>query len=296
MKKFIIIFLLAASAASVLAMAPGDKSGIFLTLPQGARPTAMGEAYTAISGDIYSGYWNPAGLADVGKLTATASMAPTYLDMYYGYFAGAMSMGKQAFSLAVSHYDYGDMIGYDEHATIPTTFGGSDIGVSLGYARKFVNQRLQAGVSAKLLREAIEAESATTFMLDFGAIKKFQRITLGAAVRNLGPGLNFHDESGGLPVTFSLGGTYYFYDTPLIPAVSIDVPLDDSPVLSIGAEYTPWQYLSLRTGLKTERDEGFWSWMRFGFGTAISGISVDYAMIPGQDLGATHMFSIGYKK
>jgi len=296
MKKVFIILLLAASVAVSPAMTPGDKSGVFLTLPQGARPTAMGEAFCAITGDIYSSYWNPAGLADLGKMTFSASMAPTYLDMYYGYLAGAMTSGKNAFSLALSHFNYGDMIGLDEHARNQTVFNGSDLGIIAGYARKFPGKKFQAGVNAKILHEAIEQESATSVMLDIGAIKKFQRITLGSSLRNIGPGLNFHDESGGLPVTLSLGATYYFYNTPLVPAVSIDVPMDDTPVLSLGAEYSPWQYLSLRAGLKTERDEGFLSWMRFGFGTSIRGISVDYAIIPGKDLGSTHIFSIGYRK
>jgi hypothetical protein len=296
MKKIFIILILTASAAVSPAMTPGDRSGVFLTLPQGARPTAMGEAFCAVTGDIYSSYWNPAGLADVGKTAFSASMAPTYLDMYYGYLAGAMASGKNAFSLAVSHFNYGDMIGLDEHARNESVFNGSDLGIMAGYARKFPGRKLQAGVNVKILHEAIEQESASSVMFDIGAIKKLQRITLGSSLRNIGPGLNFHDESGGLPITFSLGATYYFYNTPLVPAVSIDVPMDDKPVLSLGAEYSPWQYLSLRAGLKTERDEGFLSWMRFGFGTAIRGISVDYAMIPGKDLGSTHMFSIGYRK
>jgi hypothetical protein len=296
MKKIFIILLLAAGAAVSPALTPGDRSGVFLTLPQGARPTAMGEAFCAVTGDIYSSYWNPAGLADLGRMTFSASMAPTYLDMYYGYLAGAMTSGQNAFSLAVSHFNYGDMIGLDEHARNQTVFNGSDLGMIAGYARKFPGKKLQAGVNVKILHEAIEQESASSVMFDIGAIKKFQRITLGSSLRNIGPGLNFHDQSGGLPLTLSLGATYYFYDTPLVPAVSIDLPLDDTPVLSLGAEYSPWQYLALRAGLKTERDQGFLPWMRFGFGTSIRGISVDYAMIPGKDLGSTHMFSIGYRK
>jgi hypothetical protein len=296
MKRIYIAILLTMTVSIASAMAPGDKSGVFLTLPQGARPTAMGEAYTAITGDIYSSYWNPAGLADVGKMSFSASMAPTYLDMYYGYMAGAMSFGKNAVSLAVSHFNYGDMIGLDEHARNETTFTGTDLGIMAGYACRFPNQKMQVGITAKVLHEAIEEESATAVMFDAGVVKKFKRITLGSSVRNIGPGLKFQDESGGLPITFSLGATYYFYNTPLVPAIAVDVPLDDSPVISLGAEYSPWQYLSLRAGMKTERDEGFLSWLRFGFGTSVRGISIDYTMIPGKDLGSTHMFSVGYKK
>ncbi|MCU0606218.1 MAG: hypothetical protein MUF78_02045 [Candidatus Edwardsbacteria bacterium] len=105
MKRVSLLLVLAATAAAASAMGPGDKAGVFLTLPQGARPTAMGEAFCAVTGDIYSCHWNPAGLADVGTLTVTASMAPTYLDMYYGYVAGAMAFGRNAVSLALSNFD-----------------------------------------------------------------------------------------------------------------------------------------------------------------------------------------------
>ena len=296
MKKTLIALMLTAAASSLLALTPGDKSGVFLTLPQGARPTAMGEAFAAVTGDIYSSYWNPAGLAEMGKMSFSASMAPTYLDMYYGYLVAALPWGRNSFSLSVSHFNYGDMLGLDEHARNETAFGGTDIGVIAGYARKFPEAKLQAGINAKLVHESIEEESATSVMFDLGVVKNAGRFTLGSAIRNLGPGLNFHDQAAGLPVTLALGGTYYFYDTSLVPALSIDIPMDDSPVLSLGAEYNHWKYLSLRAGLKTERDHGFLSWLRFGFGTTLGGLSVDYAMIPGGDLGSTHIFSLGYRR
>jgi hypothetical protein len=127
-------------------------------------------------------------------------------------------------------------------------------------------------------------------------VKKFKRVTLGASARNLGPGLKFVSESSGLPVTLGLGATYYFYDLPLVPAVSVDLPLDDLPAISAGAEYNFAKYISLRAGLKTERDAGFASWLRFGLGVNAGGVSFDYAMIPAADLGATHMVTLGYRK
>jgi hypothetical protein len=296
MKKVMHISLLLLFATQLWALTPGDKAAVFLTLPQGARPTAMGEAFDAITGDIYSGHWNPAGLADLGGMSFSASMAPTYLDMYYGYLAGGMSFGRNAVGLSITHFNYGNLVGLDEHARNETTFGATDLGISASYARRFPKQKLQLGASFKIANESIENESATSFMLDLGAVKKFKRITLGASARNLGPGVKFVNESSGLPITLGVGMTYYFYNLPLIPAISIDMPLDDVPAVSAGAEYNIAKYLSLRAGLKTERDAGFVSWLRFGLGVNVNGVSFDYAMIPGEDLGATHMVTLGYRK
>ncbi|MDO9390464.1 MAG: PorV/PorQ family protein [bacterium] len=296
MKKIFYSTVLLLFAAQLWALTPGDKSAVFLTLPQGARPTAMGEAYTAVSGDIYGGFWNPAGVADLGPMAFTASMAPTYLDMYYGYLAGGMSFGKNAVALSVTHFNYGDMVGLDQYARNETTFNGTDLGIAATYARRFVKQKMHLGASLKLASQSLEEESATSVMMDLGAIKKFNRFTLGAAVKNLGSGPKFVDESAGLPITFSLGCSYYFYNLPLLPVFSLDVPLDDMPSVGLGAEYNLPKYLSLRAGLKTDRDQGFLSMLRFGLGVNVSGISVDYAMIPGDEIGSTHMITLGYRK
>lgn len=294
MKKIITLMAAAAILASAALTDPGDRAAVFLTLPQGARPVAMGEAFTAVSGDIYSVHWNPAGLADLGGWAATASFAPTYLDMYYGYLAGAKSWRKASLGLALSYFDYGGLDGLDEHARNPASFTASDLAVSLGLAYRLPRQKLQLGISSRYLSQRIEEESAGTVMFDLGAVKKLHRLSLGASARNLGPGPKFVEQASGLPVTFALGATYYFYNLPLVPALSVEIPLDDSPAAAAGIEYSFAKHLSLRAGLKTERDDGFLSWLRAGFGVNYQGIRLDYAVIPSANMGYTHTISLGY--
>ncbi len=296
MKMIIALMAAAAALASPALSDPGDRAATFLTLPQGARPVAMGEAFTAVSGDIYSVHWNPAGLADLSGWAATASFTPTYLDMYYGYLAGAKSWRKASLGLALSYFDYGDLDGLDEHARNPVSFTASDMALSLGFAYRLQKQKLQLGASARYLSQKIEDESAGAPMLDLGAVKKFSRVTLGAAARNLGPGPKFIQEASGLPVTFSLGATYYFHNLPLTPALAIEAPLDDAPALAAGAEYWFARHLALRIGLRTDRDDGFMSWLRAGFGINYQGIRLDYAVIPSSALGYTHTLSLGYSR
>lgn len=294
-KTFAVIAILAALAGALNAV-PGDKGAAFLTMPQGARPIAMGEAFTAFSGDIYSAHWNPAGLADLGGWAATSSFTPTYLDMYYGYLAGAKAWRKYSLGLALGYFDYGSLDGLDEHARNPNVFTASDLSLSLSFAHRLQRQKLQLGAAARYLGQKIENESAGAMMLDLGAIKKYNRITLGVAARNLGPGTKFVQEASGLPMTFSLGATYYFHDLPLTPALVIEAPLDDAPSVGAGAEYILGGHLALRAGFKTERDAGFISWLRAGFGIRYQGLCVDYAVIPSRDIGFTHTVSLGYEK
>ena len=297
MKKILLSVVCIALAANAgLAVNPGDKAGLFLTLPQGGRPTAMGEAFTGITGDIYCGQWNPAGLADLSSLAMTASLAPTYLDMSYGYLSAALPFRRNVLGLAISYFNYGDLQGWDQNGLNTATFSASDLGLALLYARSFPGYKMALGGGLKLLRESIENESAAAVMLDAGATKRIKRFTLGFSLKNLGSGLKVNSESSGLPITLSLGGTYYFIDLPMVPALSVDVPLDGHPVVSLGAEYALVKYLSLRAGMRTERDQGFVSWLRGGFGVNHKGFGIDYAMIPGNELGYTHVVTIGYHK
>src|SRR5207302_10246043 len=41
----------------------GTSGAAFLKIGPGARPAAMGEAFTGVADDIHAIYWNPAGLA-----------------------------------------------------------------------------------------------------------------------------------------------------------------------------------------------------------------------------------------
>ena len=54
--------LLGVSSLQAQADARGGYAGSFFQIPAGARPTAMGGAYTAISNDGAAPLFNPAGL------------------------------------------------------------------------------------------------------------------------------------------------------------------------------------------------------------------------------------------
>src|SRR4051812_24888171 len=56
----------------------GTSGAAFLKIGPGARPAAMGEAFTGVADDIHSIYWNPAGLS---KLTM-----PELTGMHMQYF------------------------------------------------------------------------------------------------------------------------------------------------------------------------------------------------------------------
>ena len=66
----------------------------FLRTHVGARPSALAGAFTAISGDIYSMYYNPAGLATIEKRVASATYLNHVLDFQSGFLGYAHNLKK----------------------------------------------------------------------------------------------------------------------------------------------------------------------------------------------------------
>lgn len=88
MKRHLIIILLASLFTTAAAQNATKYSNEFLQIGVGARALGMGSCMIASSNDVYSGYWNPAGLTQI-KSNAQVSL------MHASYFAG------------IANYDYG---------------------------------------------------------------------------------------------------------------------------------------------------------------------------------------------
>ena len=96
-KKTILLILIFLSPAF-----GGKYAGEFLYLGAGGRPLAMGGAYTASEGDVFSAYYNPAGLSDIPEYQAAFMHSETFgslLNHDYLAFAKARNGGVAAFSL-----------------------------------------------------------------------------------------------------------------------------------------------------------------------------------------------------
>lgn len=137
-KKNIIIALLAICAA-----APAFAD--FEDLGAGARGSAMGGAYTALSDDVFGMYYNPAGLGFI----RTSQLGADFGKLYFGLdddsnlltgFSGLALPTKKAGTFALG-YRYFTLSDYYEEASY-----------YLGYG-KSVGKRLAFGVNVKYLQE-----------------------------------------------------------------------------------------------------------------------------------------------
>ncbi|MEW6103465.1 MAG: UPF0164 family protein, partial [bacterium] len=101
MKLLLVIGLIAFSSYGI-----DEKAGIsgaqFLNIGVSARASGMGGAYCALSDDVDSICYNPAGLGKIEK-KGIGFMHSRYLnEVNYEYLAGVMPLGNQGIGIALS--------------------------------------------------------------------------------------------------------------------------------------------------------------------------------------------------
>src|SRR5579863_5449230 len=83
----------------------GTEGAAFLELPIGARPAAMGSAYSMLAEDAYAPVWNPAGLAtlDGGQLAGMHSIYLQSTSYDYASFVHPLGAGR-GFGVAAQYF------------------------------------------------------------------------------------------------------------------------------------------------------------------------------------------------
>ncbi len=263
----------------------GTTSGQFLKLGAGARSIGMGGAFAGIGEDIYSVYYNPAGIATLpSSAEVTFNHANWFADIKYDYAAGAINLQDMGVlfltitslttpeeKVRTEAYPEGDGRIWDA-----TSFS-----IGVGYSR-MLTDRFSIGAQFKYIRETIWDMSASGFAVDIGTLYKtpFNGLTIGAAITNFGTDMRlegrdiqFNTDPNGdvntgpnnipavfdmdkypLPLTFKLGLAMNVVDTRFVKAlVAVDAvhPNDNSEYLNTGLEVSYDQMFFVRVGYKS---------------------------------------------
>ncbi len=187
-----------------LSVAQGFKYGKygddFLSVGGGARALGMGSSYVSMSGDVTSGYWNPAGLAQVSELQMAFMHSERFSGIVgYDYGAVALPLRHSKGTLAFSFYRQGvdgikntlSALNPDNPNNLPDpnkpfpTFGDNNYAFVLSLARK-VQNRLSWGVSAKVLHSKIGPfAKAWGYTLDAGLLYDAKYFRWGVNLMNI---------------------------------------------------------------------------------------------------------------
>jgi hypothetical protein len=300
---------LPAGAADFTRSAVGTTGSEFLLLDTSARGIAMGGAMTAATNDASSIYWNPAGLSQVPRLSATFMHARYVADIAYSAASAAIRVNDTSvLGGGVRYLDAGSIDHTDINGITNGTFEPRSYVAELGWGQNIYDlsdaeMDVAVGVAAKAIRSEL-GETANGFASDYGLQARFytaaQTYDIGVAVQNLGLGQRFDKTRDTMPSRVRFGGAVRPVKLLLLTADAI-MPINDSPHAALGMEWTldtdRSAKIALRGGFNslTAESLGFASGLSFGFGVALSDLSFDYAFVPMGDLGAqTHRLTISY--
>jgi len=169
----------------------GTTAAQFLKIGAGARPISMGGAYTALSNDVLSTFWNPAGLSRIsGTGEATFNHSEWLAQTNYDFAAFSINAGNvgsfavQVISLATPEQPVRTIRNPDGTGQ---TWSANSIALGATYAKNLTD-RFSIGFTGKFIQESILNVRAIGAGFDLGVLydTPFSNLTLGAAITNFG--------------------------------------------------------------------------------------------------------------
>lgn len=286
----------------------GTSGAEFLTMDVGARGIALGGAYTALTNDVYSLYWNPAGLTKIPRLSLGFQYT-RYIEeiSYQSLMWGQRINDNSVVAVGVRYQDFGDVTQTDINDRDVGQFRPRNYLAEIGWGQSVYDLSdsevdIDVGVAARYLHSDI-FEKANAFSSDIGLQSRFYRGTrfydLAFVVQNLGRGTKYDQVRDSLPARFKMGGA-------LSPVrnltLSVDgiLPFNNLPYAAGGVEYVidagQAAKLALRGGVNTLTKDSLEtkSIMNLGMGVTVTDFTFDYAFSPMGELGTVHRFSVSY--
>jgi hypothetical protein len=309
----------------------GTSAAQFLKIPVGAKAASMGGAYASIGADATALYWNPACIADLGRLQGTVAHSSWIAGLMHNFAGVVVPVGDRS-AVGIS----GIVLQSEkiEQTTIELPEGtgvfydAMDLALGITYSRSMTDY-VDIGATVKYVSQRIWSETAQTFALDFGAVLKtgFRDLKVGISFQNFGPGLSMsgrelirqldqdpassanpyvettvQTQQWDLPTSYRVSssislvgenGFAQIADSRFLIAVDA-VHLNDNPEhYSVGGEYEFARTFAVRGGYVFNTDE---EGLTLGVGLKIpvsaSLFSLDYAYVAFGRLGYVQHFTL----
>lgn len=307
----------------------GTTAAQVLKFNVGPRAIGMGGAFTSVSNDILSTYWNPAGTASIISNEAFFNHTDLYIDIKHDYAAFASNLsdlGTVGLFVSVLSMDEMEVRTIENPEGTGEFFDAGALVVGVNYSR-YLTENFSIGFNFKYINESIWHMSASGFAIDVGTLYKIpilNEFRIAASVSNFGTKMQLSGRD--VTKTFASGSTgkdilnvnleLDHFDLPLLFrfGVSADLlkdessrltvaadavhPNDHSEYINSGLEYSWNEIVFIRGGynslFETDSEKG----LTVGFGLnyrlidAIK-LKLDYAYQDFGRLTSVHYFSFG---
>ena len=232
------------ASQSASAYSRGTAGAEFLKISNGVRAVAMGSSYAAVGDDVYSVYFNPAGIGNLEAPEAAGSFVRLFDKAgQSALLTGVAEMPKFPFGVGNGAagfmvLDSGTIDSTDPAAMVKTVPGSaSDILLFVSHAAEVI-EGVNSGLTFKWIRRSLTGPDPSSYQVDpvsgdsiptksieysaYGAAfdagllwETWDRMfSIGAAVQNIGLMGGFHQNASFdlgsnselMPVTYRLGG------------------------------------------------------------------------------------------
>ncbi|MGC8867996.1 MAG: PorV/PorQ family protein, partial [Elusimicrobiales bacterium] len=154
----------------------GVSGALFLNYSPSARASAMANSFSSVTDDVFSIYYNPAGLVNVEQVEIGASYIKSFEDMSNQYLSVAYPYKPgRILGFAFQSFSNGDIQGYDAMGSPTGKVDTSNKAVTFSYSKAFTKDEieravLEGGVNLKYISQTLDGAGASTFAFDVGAI------------------------------------------------------------------------------------------------------------------------------
>jgi len=291
-------------------------AGEFMYLGADGRGAAMGSAFTAISGDVTSIYWNPAGLIEAEGLQAQFMHSKRFIDDIQQNFVGISSpltgnstLGASLYYLTINDIknslDAVKVINGEEVVDNDKVklFNVGDYIFTMAYAQKY-NSNLDWGVNVKFIYRDLNVKTATGIGFDAGLKYKMDNLKFGLMLRDFTTTfLAWTTDTKEFVTPSAQLGVAYSFELPslhlnITPALDLNILAENRDYsaqfnvgpLSVdvlaGMEINYDNLLALRFGMDDLQR------LNAGMGISLPKVNVDYAFTAFEsELGNIHRIS-----
>lgn len=321
MQLRILVIFAALTLAAVTAYADedGGYAGAFLQISANPRATGMGNAYTSVSDDIASVFFNPGAVAQVQRVTIGGAYRALTHDRSLQQLAILFpSRGEASIGVSAEIASMGDILGRTSGGEPTETLDNMDAVFSVIFSRRF-SRYISLGGDVRYYYKKLESTTANSAGFDFGgllhlrpeaglpATSPFDLVRLGFVMRNLAAkypwstgdywgkyGYYGTAHSDRVPFVAKAGVSVLFLESKLLLAADGEVDEKRGARGYFGGEYRLVEQAALRAGLSRGKPT-----FGAGFKVPVGKMTptIDIAVEQEQNLGgweAIFGFSVGF--
>jgi hypothetical protein len=187
----------------------GGLPASFLLRETGSRPIALAGAYTAVSNDPYTMFYNPAGLsycAPVPMIITNLSLLDKHRT--HAIISYAQSIEQFGIGVALNSYTTGGIVARNAQGVQIGNY--TDFLFNLSAGASFSTDFASFGATAKYINNSLQGSgiSANGFSFDVGSkFNVMDMFSFGVVVQNIGGSVKYNTraESGSIPYTIRSG-------------------------------------------------------------------------------------------